>query len=211
MGARFIQCDVSNEGNVASSFEQAEASLGGKLDVVILNAGIGIVGPTIEETEHSLLEKMTQINQWGVFYGLKHAPKHMNNGGSVITTSSMGGIICMPGTAVYSASKRALLSLTEMAALELGKRAIRVNAVCPGYVNTDMGNTPEEKSIAATFTALGRHAEPKEDIAGVYLFLASNASRYMTGQTLQVDGGWSAGPTKRLLEVVTGKASAPGS
>ena len=101
--------------------------------------------------------------------------------------------------------------MTEMAALELGERNIRVNAVCPGYVNTAMGNTPEEKAIAVTFTALRRHADPKTDIAGVYLFLACDASNYMTGQTLQVDGGWSAGPTKQLLEVVTGQTSAPGS
>lgn len=211
IGATYVHCNVADEDSVASSLAAAEQLLCGKLDVVILNAGIGEVGPSIEETEQSLLEKMTRINQWGVMYGLKHAPKHMSDGGSIINTSSMGGVICMPGTGVYSAGKRALLSMTEMSALELGARGIRVNAVCPGYVNTAMGNTPEEKRIASAFTALGRHADPKQDIAGVYLFLAAEASGYITGQSLQVDGGWSAGPTPQLLEIVTGSSSAPGS
>ncbi len=211
IGARFIQSDVSDETSVKQSFILAESLFDSSLDIVILNAGIGEVGPTIEKTDHSLLELMTKINQWGVFYGLKYAPKHMNDGGSIITTSSMGGLICMPGTGVYSAGKRALISLTEMSALELGSRNIRVNAVCPGYVDTALGNTPEEKKIAQTFTALGRHASPKDDIAGVYLFLGSPASQYITGQALQVDGGWGAGPTEELLEVVTGSSKAPGS
>lgn len=211
IGAQFIQCDVADELSVKQSFQLAESLFNAPLDVVILNAGIGEVGPSIEKTEQSLLEIMTKVNQWGVFYGLKHAPKHMNDGGSIISTSSMGGIICMPGTGVYSAGKRALISLTEMSALELGERNIRVNAVCPGYVDTAMGNTPEEKKIAETFTALGRHASPKEDISGVYLFLASAASQYITGQALQVDGGWGAGPTEKLLQAVTGTSKAPGS
>lgn len=211
IGASYVHCNVAEEDSVAESLARSMELVGGKLDIVVLNAGIGIVGPSIEETEQDLLEKMTRINQWGVLYGLKHAPKQMNDGGSIICTSSMGGIICMPGTGVYSAGKRALLAMTEMSALELGQRAIRVNAVCPGYVNTALGNSAEEQRIAQSFTALGRHAEPKEDIAGVYLFLACDASRYMTGQALQVDGGWNAGPTQALLEIVTGSARAPGS
>ena len=211
IGATYVPCNVALEQSVSESLEESTKVLGGKLDIVVLNAGIGDVGPTFEKTEQPMLDKMTQINQWGVLYGLKHAPKNMSDGGSIISTSSMGGIICMPGTGVYSAGKRALISMTEMSALELGRRGIRVNSVCPGYVNTALGCSPEEQGVAQVFTALGRLAEPKEDIAGVYLFLASDASRYMTGQALQVDGGWSAGPTAELLEVVTGSAAAPGS
>ena len=211
IGAQAVYCNVAEEDSVAGALARACELLGGPLDIVVLNAGVGEVGPSFEETGQALLEKTTRVNQWGVLYGLKHAPANMNDGGSIISTSSMAAFINMPGTGVYSATKRAICSMTEMAALELGKRAIRVNAVCPGYVNTALGDTEEEKRVALTFTALQRCAEPREDIAGVFVFLASEASRYMTGQSLKVDGGWHCGPSLELLEIVTGKTVSPGS
>ena len=211
IGAQAVYCNVSEESSVADSLLAACELLDGPLDIVVLNAGVGDVGPSIEETGQALLEKITRVNQWGVLYGLKHAPANMNDGGSVISTSSMAAFINMPGTGVYSATKRAICSMTEMAALELGSRGIRVNAVCPGYVNTALGDTEHEQRVVLTFTALQRCAEPREDIAGVFVFLASDASRYMTGQSLKVDGGWHCGPTRELLEIVTGNTSVPGS
>ena len=211
IGAQAVYCNVSEESSVADSLATACQLLDGRLDIVVLNAGVGDVGPSLEETEQALLQKTTSVNQWGVLYGLKHAPANMNDGGSIISTSSMAAFINMPGTGVYSATKRAICSMTEMAALELGSRGIRVNAVCPGYVNTALGDTENEQRVVRTFTALQRCAEPREDIAGVFLFLASDASRYMTGQSLKVDGGWHCGPTRELLEIVTGNSAAPGS
>ena len=210
IGAHYVKCNVADEQSVSDSLSQATALLEGKLDIVVLNAGVGDVGYSLQETEFELLEKLTKINQWGVLYGLKYAPNYMSDGGSIINTSSMAAVLNIPGSGVYSASKRAILSMTAMSALELGQRNIRVNAVCPGYVNTALGNSPEEKQFSEVFTAIGRHAEPKEDIAPVYAFLASNASRYMTGQTIKVDGGMDLGPTDKLLELVTGSANSPG-
>ena len=209
MGAGFVHVDVSNEVSVASALQQSVESLGGKLDVVVLNAGIGDVGPTFEETDQALMDKVTKINHYGVLYGLKHAPKHMNDGGSIVSTSSMAAFINVPGAGVYSAGKRAVVSMTEMAALELGSRGIRVNTVCPGYTATALGSGEEGEKICEAFTALGRVATV-DDMAGVYVFLASPASAYMTGQALKVDGGWHCGPTTRLLEMVTGSGEAPG-
>jgi 3alpha(or 20beta)-hydroxysteroid dehydrogenase len=209
IGARFVPVNVADEQQVASALQRAIELLAGKLDIVVLNAGVGDVGPTIEETKHALLEKLTKINQWSVMYGLKHAPGFMNDGGSIISTSSMAAFINMPGSAVYSAGKRAIISMTEMAALELGSRGIRVNAVCPGYTATGMGNSDEAKAICETFTALGRFATVA-DLTGAYVYLASDASAYMTGQSLKIDGGWQCGPTGRLLELVSGSATAPG-
>jgi NAD(P)-dependent dehydrogenase (short-subunit alcohol dehydrogenase family) len=211
IGAKAVVCNVAEECSVAESLDAACELLGGPLDIVVLNAGVGDVGPSIEETEQALLEKITSVNQWGVLYGLKHAPAHLNDGGSIISTSSMAAFINIPGTGVYSAAKRALCSMTEMAALELGSRGIRVNTICPGYVNTALGGTEEEQRMACVFTALQRCAEPREDIAGVFVFLASDASRYMTGQSLKVDGGWHCGPTRELLEIITGNTAVPGS
>lgn len=210
IGAKYVQCNVSDEQSVADSMSGATELLAGKLDIVVLNAGVGDVGFSIEDTEQALLEKLTKINQWGVLYGLKYAPKYINDGGSIISTSSMASVLNVPGSGVYSAGKRAILSMIEMAALELGERSIRVNAVCPGYVNTALGDSAEEQKFSEVFTALGRHAQPKEDVAPVYAFLASSASRYVTGQYIKVDGGMDLGPTKKLLELVTGSAASPG-
>ena len=208
MGAGFVHVDVSNEASVGAAVEAAVNLLGGKLDIVVLNAGVGDVGPTLEETSQALIDKVTRINHWGVLYGLKHAPKHMNDDGSIISTSSMAAFISVPGSGVYSAGKRAVVSMTEMSALELGARGIRVNTVCPGYTATALGSGEEGQKICEAFTALGRVATV-DDMAGVYVFLASDASRYMTGQALKVDGGWECGPTARLLEMVTGNSEAP--
>lgn len=209
MGTTFVRTDVSDDDSVATALQQAVNALGSKLDIVVLNAGVGDVGPTLEETDQALIDKVTKINHYGVLYGLKHAPKHMNDGGSVISTSSMAAFINVPGAGVYSAGKRAVISMTEMAALELGSRGIRVNAVCPGYTATALGSGEEGEKLCEAFTALGRVATV-DDMAGVYVFLASPASAYMTGEALKVDGGWHCGPTSRLLEMVTGSSEAPG-
>ncbi|MCZ6830915.1 MAG: SDR family oxidoreductase [Gammaproteobacteria bacterium] len=208
IGATGVHCDVGSEASVAEALGAAVAALGKKLDIVVLNAGVGDVGPSLSETDQALIEKVTRINHWGVIYGLKHAPAHMNDNGSIISTASMAAFISVPGSAVYSAGKRAVTSLTEMAALELGARGIRANCVCPGYTATALGSGEEGQRICEAFTALGRVAEV-EDMSGVYLFLASDASRYMTGQSLKVDGGWDCGPTSTLLALVTGSDQAP--
>jgi NAD(P)-dependent dehydrogenase (short-subunit alcohol dehydrogenase family) len=208
LGASYVPVNVSEESSVAEAYSAAVDVLQGKLDIVVLNAGVGDVGPTFEKTDQALIEKVTKINHWGVLYGLKHAPAHMNDNGSIISTSSMAAFINLPGAGVYSAGKRAVTSMTEMSALELGSRGIRVNSVCPGYTATALGSGEEGQKLCEAFTALGRVAEV-DDMSGVYLFLASDASRYMTGQSLKVDGGWQCGPTTRLLEIVTGDSAAP--
>jgi NAD(P)-dependent dehydrogenase (short-subunit alcohol dehydrogenase family) len=202
IGAHYLSIDVSSEDSVRQAIEQA-SELVGTLDIVVNNAGIGDVGPTLEESPQALVERMTAINQWGVLYGLKHSPGHMNDGGSIINTSSLAAIISIPGNGVYSAAKRAILSYTEMAALELGHRGIRVNAVCPGYVETALGSAEEGDALCGAFTALGRKATT-DDVVGVYHFLAADESSYITGQAINVDGGWSCGPTSALLERVIG-------
>jgi NAD(P)-dependent dehydrogenase (short-subunit alcohol dehydrogenase family) len=205
IGAVFHRVDVSDEQQVSNSLAKAEKQLG-KLDIVVNNAGIGEVGYTFEETDQSLIERTTKINQWGVLYGLKHAPKHMNNNGSIINTASMAAFINMIGSGVYSATKAAVISMTSMSALELGERGIRVNAVCPGYIATALGSGDEGVDLCEAMTALGR-VGTTDDLTGLYHFLASDESSYLTGQALQVDGGWSCGPGKAVLEKVLGKSN----
>ena len=155
MGAHFLPVDVSDERQVAESLQQAE-DLMGRLDIVVNNAGIGEVGHSFEQSDQSLIERTTRINQWGVLYGLKHAPKHMNDGGSIINTASMAAFINIIATGVYSATKAAVISMTAMSALELGGRGIRVNAVCPGYIATALGSGDEGVDLCEALTALGR-------------------------------------------------------
>ena len=202
IGAQFIQADVGSEDSVARALKQAKKQLG-RLDIVVNNAGIGDVGATLEETPQDVLERITRINQWGVFYGLKHAPGVMNDGGSIINTASLAAIIKMAGSGAYSATKAAVVSMTKMAALELGHRGIRVNAVCPGYIDTAMGSGDEGKTLSEQFTALGR-AGTTGDLTGVFHFLAADESSYLTGQALIVDGGWSCGPSPQVLETLLG-------
>ena len=202
IGANFIQVDVGSEQSVVAGLQQAVEMLG-CLDIVVNNAGVGDVGSLLAETTQELMERTTRINQWGVFFGLKHAPKLMNDGGSIINTASLAAIIKMAGSGAYSATKAAVVSLTKMAALELGQRGIRVNAVCPGYIATALGSGEEGKILCEQFTALGR-VGTTQDLAGVFHFLAADESSYLTGQALVVDGGWSCGPSPQLLETILG-------
>jgi NAD(P)-dependent dehydrogenase (short-subunit alcohol dehydrogenase family) len=205
IGALFHRVDVSDEAQVSKSLARARDQLG-KLDIVVNNAGIGEVGHTLEESEQAFIERTTKVNQWGVLYGLKHAPAHMNDGGSIINTASMAAFINMISSGVYSATKAAVVSMTAMSALELGDRRIRVNAVCPGYIATALGSGDEGVDLCEAMTALGR-VGTTDDLVGLYHYLASDESSYLTGQALKVDGGWSCGPSSAILEKVLGKAS----
>lgn len=205
--AQFFECDVGDEQQVADTLAKAEAALG-KLDIVINNAGLTHLGGTLEEMEADYFQLMLKVNVNGVFHGLKHAPKHMNDGGSIINTASLAAIFKSAGTAAYDASKAAVVSLTKGAAIELGRRGIRVNAVCPGHTMVDRPDLTEEIAAAVgkicrIATALGRHAEADEQ-AAVFHFLAADESRYITGQALIVDGGFSLGHTPLLEEKMMG-------
>ncbi len=208
IGAHFVQCDVAKESAVQQCFENAKAQLDDHLDIVVLNAGIGDVGTQIIHTPTEQLRRITEVNYWGVFYGLKIAPGFMRDHGAIISTASLAAFVNVPGSASYSAAKKAVVSLTEMSALELGSRGIRVNCICPGYVDTAMGSGAEGQQLCEAFTALGRMAQV-DDVTGVFLFLASAASRYITGQAIKVDGGWSCGPSQQLMSRILGTSEAP--
>ena len=202
IGARFIRMDVSEEQSVVAALDEAVAAVG-NFDILVNNAGVGDVGESIADTQQETLDKIVRVNQWGVLYGLKHGPGRMNDGGSIINTASLAAFVHMPGSVAYSAAKAAVVSMTQMAALELGHRGIRVNAVAPGYVATALGSGEEGEKLMESFSPLGRVAQP-EDIAGVFHFLAADDSAYITGQVIKVDGGWSCGPAPKLLEQVLG-------
>lgn len=201
IGGIFIRADVTDEKQMIEALAAAERRLG-KIDILVNNAGLQDTGPSIEEHSMADFDKNVAILQKGVYLGLKYGPRHMNDGGSVINTSSIAGEVGVYGYSQYGMCKAAVLHLTKTAAIELAPRHIRVNSILPGTVRTPMvEDEPEEIALTECITPLGRIAET-EDMVGVYHFLAADESCYITGQKLVVDGGFTAGPSLGLLEKV---------
>lgn len=196
IGADFIRCDATVEVDVKQLFEQAEETLG-KLDVVVINAGTADDEGSIEEFDAQQMKALMDINFNGVFYALKYGPAHVNDGASIINTGSAAGSgIAHAGAGVYAASKAGVAYLTRTSAIELAPRGIRVNAVCPALISGTGMMTEDDGGPEAQFlsqlTAFGRMGKQQE-VVGIYNFLAGDASTFITGQEIRVDGGLSAG------------------
>lgn len=198
-----MQVDVRDRSSVAAMIAATVDAFGG-LDVIFNNAGIAQVRPFLAITEEDWRAVM-DVNALGVLICMQEAAKQMiaqGTGGSIVNTASIAGKQGYEPLAHYSASKFAVVALTQAGARAFAKDKIRVNAICPGVVATDMwklidrgfrdsGLTGRDNEAFETFAAtalLGRGSRP-EDMAGVALFLAGADSAFMTGQTLLVDGG----------------------
>jgi NAD(P)-dependent dehydrogenase (short-subunit alcohol dehydrogenase family) len=146
---------------------------------------------------------LLEVNLKAVYNGLRFAPPHMNDGGSIINTASDAATYSLPGYSQYSATKAAVCSLTRVAAMELVPRGIRVNAICPGSVWSEMVE-PDDPEVAITesLSPMGRVGEP-EEIAALCHFLAAPDCRYMTGQSIYADGGNTVGFAAHTLEALT--------
>ncbi|MCC6466058.1 MAG: SDR family oxidoreductase [Planctomycetes bacterium] len=190
-------CETVRELDVSSfaAVEEAAAELAAQglaPDVLVNNAGITRDGVLWKLTEADW-DAVLDVNLKGAFNLLRHGAPLMrahNRGGSVVNITSINGIRGQFGQSNYSASKAGMIGLTKAAARELGKAGIRVNAVAPGMVETEMaaGLPAEVRQKAMDETLLGRLAQPA-DIANCVLFLASDLGRHITGQVIQVDGG----------------------
>ena len=199
IGAQFIRLDASREREVADCFQELAAQQL-LLDIVVNNAGIVPRDNFVltEAGDDDSLRGVFEVNTYGVYYGLKHAPARMRDFGSIINTASLAAHLALPGNSQYSASKAAVVQLTRTSAVELGARGIRANAVCPSFIRTDMGGGDLGESMSAELTALGRIGEV-EDLVGLYHFLAADESRFISGQVFNVDGGWTAGISMELM------------
>ena len=194
--AIYIRADVSKNTDVKHMFEFI-AERFGKLDILVNNAGISLIKP-LTELDESEWDKVINVNLKSVFLCSKHAIPLMRNGGVIINISSVLGLVGSRGESAYCASKGGVIALTKALALELADKGIRVVAVCPGSVKTEMLKKVIEskgKDTVLEFIKsnipLKRPAEP-EEIANVVLFLASDAASYVTGSVIVVDGGWTA-------------------
>ena len=188
-----VHCDVTNEDDVAAMVRAAVDTFG-RLDVMLNVAGIAD-GAMVADTTNDLFDRTMNVDLRGVFFGMKHAIKAMlegGHGGSIVNWSSIGGLNATPFTSVYSAAKAGVIAATKVAAVEYGAKGIRVNAVCPGFIHTEiMGAHPEWMPGILEKAALGRGGQADE-VAEVAAFLASDKASFVSGAIIPVDGGWSA-------------------
>ncbi len=196
LGATYFHVDVSKENEVEELIAKVVAKHG-KLDVMVNNAAVSVSEEMINTTEVDL-DRILAVNLKGPFFGTKHAVKAMlkTNGGAIVNVASILGLVADGMLAAYCAAKGGVLGLTRAAAVQYGDRGIRVNAICPGDIDTplvaeyfDMFDDPKAaRAKIENEYPMKRIAAPKE-IAQSVMFLASPYSSYMTGQQLVVDGG----------------------
>ncbi|MFD7441817.1 SDR family NAD(P)-dependent oxidoreductase [Streptomyces sp. NPDC059909] len=197
IGGHYVHLDVSQEAEWAAAVSSAKDAFG-RIDGLVNNAGIlafnELVSTPLEE-----FQQIIQVNQIGAFLGIKNVAPEIEaaGGGTIVNTASYTALTGMTYVGAYAATKHAILGLTRVAAMELAPKKIRVNAVCPGAVDTPMSNPggadPEAlDELYSKLVPLGRVGQP-EEVARLALFLSSDDSSYITGQPFVIDGGWLAG------------------
>ncbi|MFG2889874.1 SDR family NAD(P)-dependent oxidoreductase [Streptomyces sp. NPDC048248] len=207
--ARYVPLDVSREADWEAAVRTAKAAFG-KVDGLVNNAGIlrfnELVSTPLEE-----FQQVVQVNQVGAFLGMKAVAAELAaaGGGTIVNTASYTALTGMAFLTSYAATKAAIVGMTRVAAMELAGRGVRVNAMCPGAVDTPMTNpdrvaadggpkAPDEAGSAALdefygkVVPMGRIGQP-EEVARLALFLSCEDSSYITGQPFVIDGGWLAG------------------
>jgi NAD(P)-dependent dehydrogenase (short-subunit alcohol dehydrogenase family) len=189
-----VRCDVTQQDQVTAMLDQVIAELGG-IDIAVCNAGIISVTPMLDMSVDEF-QKIQNTNVTGVFLTAQAAARAMveqGNGGVIINTASMSGHIINTPQQVshYCASKASVIHLTKAMAVELAPHRIRVNSVSPGYILTELVEPyADYHRLWEPKIPLGRIGRPDE-LTGLYLFLASEASSYMTGSDVVIDGGYS--------------------
>jgi len=190
-GAISLAADVRNPDQLDHLVAKTVGSFG-SLDILVNNAGI-LRDRSFKKMSPQEWNDVIDTNLTGVFNSCKAAVEHLGEGGSIINLASLAAVTGFFGQANYASAKAGVIAFTKVLSKELARKNIRVNAVAPGVVDTEMGKSiPEEnRKLMLANVPLGRFAEPVE-IANVILFLASDMASYVTGQTIHVNGGWWA-------------------
>lgn len=195
--AIFIKCDVSDDASVKKMVDKTIEHFG-RLDYAFNNAGIEGYSAITHECTNENWDKTMGINLKGVWLCMKYEIPYMlkQNKGAIVNNASIAGLVGFPNIPAYVASKHGVVGLTKNAALEYAKTGIRVNAVCPGVIKTPMIDrfTGKNKEVEKQFESMepvGRMGEP-EEVAQAVTWLCSDASSFVTGHAMPVDGGWVA-------------------
>lgn len=186
-----VAADVRNLEQMQSMVETTVQKFG-SLDMMINNAGI-LRDRSFKKMSSDEWQDVIDTNLTGVFNGCKAAVESLSENGSIVNVASLSAVTGFFGQANYASAKAGVMTLTKVLSKELARKNIRVNAVAPGVVDTEMGQSiPEEnRKVMLANVPLGRFAEPRE-IGEVVLFLCSELASYVTGQTLHINGGWWA-------------------
>jgi NAD(P)-dependent dehydrogenase (short-subunit alcohol dehydrogenase family) len=195
----FVKTDVSKAAEVDALIQKTVEKFG-RLDIAFNNAGVeGVWVPIVNQSEEDW-DRTIDINLKGVWLSLKYEIRQMlkqGGGGAIVNMASIAGLMGSAGAAGYSASKHGVLGLTKTAALENARSGIRVNAVCPGAIETSMAErlfgAPEVHKYVLGFHPIGRFGTPAE-VAEAVVWMCSDRASFMTGQSLVLDGGFLAGP-----------------
>ena len=200
LGERVVRVplDVTAAGSIPAAFDVAEAALGGPCDILVNNAGIAVTKPFLQQDVEDWDDVMA-VNLRGCFLVGQEAARRLaaaKQPGSIINIASVLGERIIPGVAGYTAAKAGLLHLTRQMAVELARFGVRVNAIAPGYVATDINRDyfASEPGQAMIKRIPQRRLGSPEDLTGPLLLLASAAGAHMTGATITVDGGHSVNP-----------------
>lgn len=192
-----LRCDVSNEAEVKTAVEKT-VSVFGSLDAAFNNAGVQ--SPVIELPDLTTEEyrRILGVNLDGVFYCMKYQLVQMRKQGSgaIVNNSSLGGLVGVPGRAAYHATKHGVIGLTKSAALEFAERGIRINAVCPGIIDTPMVSGMLKNETGAMQEMMrdvpAKRLGDASEVANAVVWLCSTKASFVTGQAMPVDGGYTA-------------------
>lgn len=190
----FMELNV-RDGKAMKQLHEAAFARFGRIDFAFNNAGVSGKTAPLQDLEDEDYDLLMDVNLKGMFYGMKHQVPHMiaNGGGAIVNTSSLFGVMGFATTPVYCASKWGVIGMTNSVALEVARKNIRVNAIAPGSVMTPLirdmfGGEQAAKDTVLPMIPMGRISDPAE-IAQLVLFLCSDASSFITGQAIVIDGG----------------------
>ncbi|OAI43277.1 short-chain dehydrogenase [Verrucomicrobia bacterium SCGC AG-212-E04] len=194
--ATFVQCDVTIEADIAALIAKTVETYG-RLDFAFNNAGVEEPPCLVTDRKEEDIRRILDTNVLGVILSLKHEIPAIltSGGGAIVNNSSVAGLIGMRGVVTYNASKHAIIGITKSVALDYARKGIRINAVCPGGVASEMldrlAPTPEQQALFASMHPVGRIGTP-EEVASAVVYLCSPSASFITGHAFPIDGGFCA-------------------